>query len=80
MNLSHRGNLSIAALGPDVLSFLSACNRKLNGMSGVVFVVFFYFRFFFFISRLFSFSCLFYFIEDYSVFVFLVNRLLEEPV
>lgn len=29
---------SIAALGPDVLGFLSACNRKLNGMSVVWFV------------------------------------------
>lgn len=38
MNLSQRGepeleSQSIAALGPDVLGFLSACNRKLNGMS-----------------------------------------------
>lgn len=52
----------------------------------MVFVVVVVFSFSFFllffppISRLFSFSCLFYFIEDYSVFVFLVNRLLEEPV
>lgn len=38
MNLSDKREpelepQSIAALGPDVLSFLSACNRKLNGMS-----------------------------------------------
>lgn len=71
MNLSHKRepeleSQSIAALGPEVLSFLSACNRILNGMSvwcGFCLVSFL-------IShplpicRLFSFSCLFYFIED----------------
>lgn len=39
-----------------------------------------FFNLCFLICRLFSFSCLFHFIEDYSVFVFLVSRLLEEPV
>lgn len=83
MNLSHKREpelepQSIAALGPDVLSFLSAWNRKLNGMSvwcGFCLVSFLTFLNFF----PFSFLCLFYFIEDYSVFVFLMSRLLEEP-
>lgn len=38
------------------------------------------FLIFFPICRLFIFPFLLYFIEDYSVFVFLMSRLLEEPV
>lgn len=60
MNLSHKREpelepQSIAALGPDVLSFLSAWNRKLNGMSvwcGFCLVSFLTFLIFFPICRL----------------------------
>lgn len=85
MNLSQRGepeleSQSIAALGPDVLGFLSACNRKLNGMSVWCGLCLVSFLTLFFRCGLFTFSSLFHFTEDFFVFVFLVSRLLEEPV